>query len=252
MKKKKNAFTLIELLVVIAIIALLLSIIAPALRVAKQRAYDVICSSNLNQIGIAMHVYAADNNDVIPSGDIHEIHETWMTRFAPYLGGQSDSLEDYWEIKAYNCPAYPTTEEGRQTIHFVVNSWDGTPRDEGHIYLNRLRSGGTRIYMADYAYSRWAEDPAGSGLWRDTGEQLGHIQIVTPEDIQTLSTDNLFRKLRWFDVWRPGHLPATGNEGDRRVARGRHKKTGANNLFFDGSVEWLTSEDNHTRRWQIE
>jgi prepilin-type N-terminal cleavage/methylation domain-containing protein/prepilin-type processing-associated H-X9-DG protein len=64
--KRRNAFTLIELLVVIAIIALLLSIITPALRKAKEQARLVICGSNQRQIVQAVAVYQADNEQSLP------------------------------------------------------------------------------------------------------------------------------------------------------------------------------------------
>jgi prepilin-type N-terminal cleavage/methylation domain-containing protein len=66
--KKQEAFTLIEMLVVIAIIALLLAIIAPALRKVRYQARVVICSSNLRQIGVAIHTYANDFDNTIPFG----------------------------------------------------------------------------------------------------------------------------------------------------------------------------------------
>jgi prepilin-type N-terminal cleavage/methylation domain-containing protein/prepilin-type processing-associated H-X9-DG protein len=61
--RKKKGFTLIELLVVISIIALLLSILMPALSAVKERARFVVCKSNLRQLGVAAATYAADNND---------------------------------------------------------------------------------------------------------------------------------------------------------------------------------------------
>lgn len=63
---KRKAFTLIELLVVISIIALLLSIMMPALGKAKQQAERLVCKTNLHQYGIASHLYLVENDDRFP------------------------------------------------------------------------------------------------------------------------------------------------------------------------------------------
>jgi len=65
--EKRTGFTLIELLVVVAIIALLLAIILPSLKKAKDYAKRIICTSNARQTGLAIRLYAHDNdNKVMP------------------------------------------------------------------------------------------------------------------------------------------------------------------------------------------
>ena len=67
MKRYRMGFTLVELLVVISIIALLVSILLPALGKAKSETYKVICSSNLHQMGISLVTYASDNSGKYPA-----------------------------------------------------------------------------------------------------------------------------------------------------------------------------------------
>jgi prepilin-type N-terminal cleavage/methylation domain-containing protein/prepilin-type processing-associated H-X9-DG protein len=62
-RKGKKAFTLIELLVVIAIIAILASLLLPALSKAKTRSKDAKCMSNLHQCSVALNLYLQDYND---------------------------------------------------------------------------------------------------------------------------------------------------------------------------------------------
>jgi len=68
MKMKKNnfGFTLVELLVVIGIIALLVSILMPALSSAREQAKKTVCAANLKTFGIGLQMYAHENNDFIP------------------------------------------------------------------------------------------------------------------------------------------------------------------------------------------
>ena len=66
MKKEKNGFTLIEMLVVIAIMALLVSMLMPALATALNKAKTAQCKANMGQLVKGMHAYGQDNRDAWP------------------------------------------------------------------------------------------------------------------------------------------------------------------------------------------
>ncbi len=73
---RRGAFTLIELLVVVSIIALLIAILLPSLKKARDQSRNAVCKSNLHQIGLAMGSYAAD--------DPRNVYPSWKT-----IGGAS-------------------------------------------------------------------------------------------------------------------------------------------------------------------
>jgi prepilin-type N-terminal cleavage/methylation domain-containing protein/prepilin-type processing-associated H-X9-DG protein len=65
-----GAFTLIELLVVIAIIAVLASLLLPALGRTKDQGRNIVCVNQLRQLGLALRMYAGDNNNLMPSAEL--------------------------------------------------------------------------------------------------------------------------------------------------------------------------------------
>lgn len=154
-KKRKGAgFTLIELLVVISIIALLVSILLPTLQKAREQAKQVVCISQLKQIGVASHAYAQAYKDKLPPAWTGENgppvigmmanDSTWDTFLSPYLsrkGIESPKSADLVENKAqkvrniFQCPADLIVRYADQQPRSYSRIWD----DVLHTYIYPIK-----------------------------------------------------------------------------------------------------------------
>ena len=81
--KTSRLFTLVELLVVIAIIAILASMLLPALGKAREKAHSVNCMANLKQLNQAMLLYLDENDGTYP---LSSYHPRWALKILPYCG----------------------------------------------------------------------------------------------------------------------------------------------------------------------
>ncbi len=133
----KRGFTLIELLVVIAIIAILAAMLLPALSAARSRARAAHCASNLKQLGVAAHMYTADNQDYcVPyytpaytgNGKWEDGFWTdarfWYVQLAPYAQehmGQFNEAQNASNNKRSGAPRLTICEANTYTMDQAVN-----------------------------------------------------------------------------------------------------------------------------------
>ena len=103
----KKAFTLVELLVVIAIIGILIALLLPAVQAAREAARRMQCTSNLKQIGVAMHGYH-DVHRIFPPGAVHAPRGlTWYTFVLPYMEqeAQYERIDPHGQLVPTTAPA---------------------------------------------------------------------------------------------------------------------------------------------------
>lgn len=119
-----NAFTLLELLVVISIIALLMSILVPALSRVKECTRGLVCTYNLKTLSLAWFVYVADNDGRLIGGNTGESPHDWVHH---PTGTSSNPIEQKKEgirqgalfpyvktVKVYHCPSDKRFKDPRQ------------------------------------------------------------------------------------------------------------------------------------------
>ena len=128
-RRSLTAFTLIELLVVVSIIALLVSILLPALGKAREQARGVLCLSSIRQNQIALIFYLDDNDDCFPpSSTAHNAR--WYVLF---------SEADY-EYAGNRCPSSRQTSNLTDQIAYAYNQ--GLGSDVGLPWGQKRRSSG--------------------------------------------------------------------------------------------------------------
>ena len=135
--KKRNGFTLIELLVVIAIIAVLTSLLLPAVQQAREAARRTQCKNNMKQLALAIHNYESSNSVLPPSRLTPDVeiydnignysgYQSWTTMILPYIdqGNLQNTLDfNYAWSSAQNRPAI-----SRKVVTFVCPSVPGDNR----------------------------------------------------------------------------------------------------------------------------
>jgi len=238
-KVKARAFTLIELLVVISIIALLLSILMPALSKVKGQAKDLVCKAQLHDWGVAFACYGAENNDAVCSAVsmLNGIPVTWDQSLKPYYVNDNIRL----------CPSAPRVTP--DAIEVVTDEcFLGTQFGAWDIYGSKGSYGmnGYATKPTELSEQTWSVDPA--KCW-------GNLAVKNASKIPLLA-DCVWREVfvGVGDLPRPkeaitseGQLGAFGRINLCLIRR--HSKATVNVVFLDSSVQKVYLPDMFHLSW---
>jgi len=209
---KKNIFTLVELLIVIAIIAVLVSILLPALRKAKYSSYRILCANNQKQIHIALSQYDIDYNGLPPLnvefGSPLRWSSGWCGSGMLYTSGYINNGHVFFCPSPENMAWTPAARAGQ-------GSYNG--RNDNNIYgweYGLSHESGTNSYIMNNYWLRWNLNTN----YYEKAKMLPRLSLNSPE--RWLNTDHWGNYVFTADgYWNP-------------------HGTGINILFIDGHVSF--------------
>jgi prepilin-type N-terminal cleavage/methylation domain-containing protein/prepilin-type processing-associated H-X9-DG protein len=241
-----HGFTMIELLVVIAVIAILASLLLPALSRARRTADAAVCKGNLRQMGVALSMYSADTGyfpgNYSPRsepGQPFPTYVVWPEILEAYTSSKVPK-EGQGGASIYNCPALPRAVKNAD-FAYGYNGFGAKA------HPNPLR------------------DDRGLGLGFSGAKNLrvGEDEILRPVEMITIADASPMARTAERGLWTsydlstaigglyPPASPAlAGNESLLRAVRQRHSGRW-NTLFCDGHIEDLTTGKMFARKPEV-
>jgi len=234
-----HGFTLIELLVVILIIALLISIVLPALTWGRYQAKVIRCGSTIRQLRIAYSTYSNDFDGsfpVTPNGslewDYSELHDVTASGFIEIrerLGGHTPSMFCPFYFDTYDKERFTGSEKGMSQLELIA--------------ANKFWYRNDECYTMGYSLmTHWRLDPELYDGYFADGEKLRVEREIDSSDMVLLADYHYLRggsgPLEWEDGTR--HMPPIG----------RNNLPGSNTAAPEGAWRALVDGSAHYAGWK--
>jgi prepilin-type N-terminal cleavage/methylation domain-containing protein/prepilin-type processing-associated H-X9-DG protein len=232
---KRPAFTLVELLVVIAVIAILASLLLPAINGARDAAQNVQCLNNLRQIGLAAHAYAGAHNERMPmntsDGDITKKEESAMYELLPFCEDQLNTFRCPTDFGSYD-NAKPMWESFGTSYKLEGRAFSERPLPARQVF--------------DAKKGKWTTKAAKAGIIRTMKHHTQGIDYKKKLEKKELKREDqvashyIQMARDMSEPWKAGELKSS-NLRTTYVVKPFHP-TWMNVLFVDGHVTGVVDE----------
>jgi len=237
-----QAFTLIELLVVIAIMAILASLLIPALKGAREKSKGAFCLNNMRQLGLAIHLYAGEHEDELPQNMGTQGIQATVAK-GEFLNWANDVMS--WELDSDNTNSWLLSVGGLGPYVGGVAKLFKCPSDT--ILSETQKVAGWRERVRSISMNAMVGN---AGEFMSSGQNTnnpGYRQFIRlgdvpqpsrifalieehPDSINDGYFLNRYSQKQWID------LPASFHNG------------GANMAYVDGRAEWHRWRNKLTRQ----